>query len=456
MNLRELVQQMQPQLLACLQENLRIPSVQGAAEPGAPYGAAVRQSLDHVLAAARKLGLRTVNMDGQLGWCEYGEGDEMVAVLGHLDVVPAGDGWSVDPWGGEIRDGRIFGRGTMDDKGPSIAAMFALAALKQSGLPLRRRVRVMFGCNEETGAADMKHYLAQGGEIPVMGFTPDGEYPVINGEKGIINAAFVRKLNQTGDLRILSIQGGTAGNVVPATAQARLACPRELAQRIAQLNSHKVSFTLTEEGLLVQTRGVSAHGSTPEQGENAIGRLMLTLDTLPFEGDGADAIHFLATRLGMEIGGESLGIALIDAPSGGLTLNWGTLEGDESQWRLKLNYRYPVTKEYTDCAPILDAAFQEAGFVKESEQHKAKLYIPEDSELVQTLLRVYEAQTGLPGQAKSIGGGTYAKSLPNILAFGPVFPGDEIREHKPDEFMELSRLMENAQLIGEAMYEMAK
>lgn len=115
-----------------------------------------------------------------------------------------------------------------------------------------------------------------------------------------------------------------------------------------------------------------------------------------------------------------------------------------------------MTKEYTDCAPILDAAFQEAGFVKESEQHKAKLYIPEDSELVQTLLRVYEAQTGLLGQVKSIGGGTYAKSLPNILAFGPVFPGDEIREHKPDEFMELSRLMENAQLIGEAMYEMAK
>ena len=456
MNLKELVQQMEPQLLACLQENLRIPSVQGPAEPGAPYGRAVRQSLDHVLTAAQALGLRTVNMDGQLGWCECGEGDEMVAVLGHLDVVPAGDGWSVDPWGGEIRDGRIFGRGTMDDKGPSIAAMFALAALKQSGLPLRRRVRVMFGCNEETGAADMKYYLAQGGEIPVMGFTPDGEYPVINGEKGIINATFVRKLNQTGQLRILSIQGGTAGNVVPAAAQARLACPRELAQRIARLQSPKVSYTLTEEGLLAQTQGVSAHGSTPELGENAIGRLMLALDTLPFEGDGAEAIHFLATRLGMETGGESLGIALHDAVSGSLTLNWGTLTMEDGQLEMKLNYRYPVTKEYADCAPILDAAFAGAGFEKAAEQHKAKLYIPQDSELVQTLLRVYEAQTGLPGHVKSIGGGTYAKSLPNILAFGPVFPGDEIREHKPDEFMELSRLMENAQLIGEAMYEMAK
>ena len=456
MELKELVQKMEPDLLACLQENLRIPSVQGPALPGAPYGEAVRRSLDHVLDAARKLGLDTVNMDGHVGWCEYGEGEEMVAVLGHLDVVPAGEGWSFDPWGGEIRDGRIFGRGTMDDKGPSIGALFALAALKRSGLPLRRRIRLLFGCNEETGAQDLKYYLANGGEVPVMGFTPDGEYPVINGEKGIINATFVRKLHQTGDLRILSIQGGTAGNVVPAMAQAELACPEELAQRIAKLNGKMFRFQQTKTGLLVQAWGVSAHGSTPELGENAIGRLMQVLDTLPFEGEAAQAIHFLATRLGMETDGKSLGIALQDAVSGGLTLNWGTLNGDENRMELKLNYRYPVTKEYTDCAPLLDAAFAEAGFEKTVELHKHKLYIPESSELVQTLMRVYRQQTGLEGSPKSIGGGTYAKSLPNILAFGPIFPGDEIREHKPDEFMELSRLMENVQLMAAAVYEMAK
>ena len=203
MDLNAYVRKMEPALLACLQENLRIPSVQGPAEPGKPYGSAVRESLDHVLAAAEKLGFSTVNMDGQLGWCEYGEGEEMVAVLGHLDVVPAGDGWSFDPWGGEIRDGRIFGRGTMDDKGPSIAALFALAALRESGLPIRRRIRLIFGCNEESGSGDMKYYLAHGGEIPVMGFTPDGEYPVINGEKGIINVTYGRELDQIGELKLL-------------------------------------------------------------------------------------------------------------------------------------------------------------------------------------------------------------------------------------------------------------
>lgn len=456
MELNQYVLSMESRLLACLQENLRIPSVQGAPEDGAPYGAEVRRSLDHMLDAARELGFRTGNMDNHLGWCEYGGGGEMVAVLGHLDVVPAGDGWSCDPWGGEIRDGRVWGRGAMDDKGPVVAALFALAALRDSGLPIRRRIRLLFGCNEETGSADVKYYLSNGGEIPVMGFTPDGEYPVINGEKGIINVTFSRVYTQSGDLKLLSIHGGTAANVVPAAAWAKLGCSGELAEQILQMEIPKVHFTAADYGVLVEAEGISAHGSTPELGENAIGRLLLALDRLPFPGEIAQTVHFLAATLGMETGGKSAGIALRDEVSGGLTLNLGTLDGDEHGMSLKINYRYPVTKEYSSCAPLLNRKFLDAGFCLDSEFHKAKLYIPEDSALVSTLRRVYTEQTGLEGKPKCIGGGTYAKSLPNILAFGPVFPGDEVREHKPDEFIEISKLMKNAQIIAAAMYEMAK
>ena len=456
MNLKECVKKLEPDLLASLQENLKIPSVQGEPEPGAPYGAHVRESLDHVLATAEKLGFATVNMDGQLGWCEYGEGEEMIAVLGHLDVVPAGDGWTFDPWGGEIRDNRIFGRGTMDDKGPSIAALYALAALRDSGLPIRRRIRVLFGCNEESGSGDMKYYLSHGGEIPVMGFTPDGEYPVINGEKGIINVTYGKTLHQTGTLRLVSIHGGTAPNVVPAAASAKLACDGELAKRIAQLHAPGLCFTAAGDGVFVEAMGVSAHGSTPEQGKNAIGRLVLALDTLPFEGEARDTIHFLAETLGMETDGASAGIALCDEVSGKLSLNWGTLNLENDRLSMKINYRYPVTKCYDDCAPILDGKFLAAGFEKEAQLHKERLYVPEDSELVSTLMKVYREQTGLMDKPKSIGGGTYAKNLPNIVAFGPIFPGDEIREHKPDEFLEIPRLMQNAQIIAAAMYEMAK
>ena len=186
------------------------------------------------------------------------------------------------------------------------------------------------------------------------------------------------------------------------------------------------------------------------------GRLVLALDTLPFEGQTKDTIHFLAETLGMETDGVSAGIALSDEVSGKLTLNWGTLNVENGSLQMKINYRYPVTRAYDDCAPMLDKRFTAAGFTKAAELHKAKLYVPEDSELVTTLMKVYREQTGLEGKPKSIGGGTYAKSLPNIVAFGPIFPGDEIREHKPDEFLELSRLMENAQIIAAAMYEMAK
>ena len=456
MSLNELVLAKQNDLLACLQENLKIPSVEEPAAEGAPYGIPCRESLDHVLKTAADLGFRTENVDGHMGWCEYGEGEEMIAVLGHLDVVPAGDGWSFDPWGGEIKDDRIFGRGTMDDKGPSIASLFALAALRDSGLPIKRRIRILFGCNEETGARDVKYYLAKGGEVPVMGFTPDAEYPVINGEKGIINVTYSRKYTQSGDLKLVSVNGGTAPNVTPAAASATLACSPETAAAIAALSFPKVTITAVDGGVQVDAEGVSAHGSTPWQGENAIGRLMIALDAMPFEGQVKDWIHFLAAKLGMESTGKSAGIYLHDEVSGDLSLNWGTFKADDSSLSMIINYRYPVTKEYADCAPALDALFAEAGFEKTAEAHKGKLYIPADSELVKILLKVYKEHTGIDGKPICIGGGTYAKCLPNILAFGPIFPGDEVREHKPDEFIEIPKLMKNAQIIASAMYEMAK
>ena len=455
MDLNTLVLSKQGRLLACLRENLRIPSVEGAPEEGAPYGIEVRRSLEHVLEAAGMMGFRTCNVDNHVGWCEYGEGDEMVAVLGHLDVVPAGDGWSFDPWGGEIQGDRIFGRGTMDDKGPSIAALFALEALRDSGLPLKRRIRILFGCNEETGAKDLKYYLSHGGEIPVMGFTPDAEYPVINGEKGIINATCSRSFTQTGELKLISISGGTAPNVVPNYAKAELACSRELAERIADTTAEKITFTVTDTGLLVEAAGENAHGSTPWLGENAIGRLVLSLNALPFEGEFAEILSFLSKKLGMDTIGKAAGIHLWDEPSGDMSLNWGVVNADASSLSLVINYRYPVTYAFEDCGPTFQTVFESMGFTVK-QVYKDKLYIPADSQLVQTLLKVYKDHTGIDGQPVCIGGGTYAKSLPNILAFGPIFPGDEVREHKPDEFIEIPKLMKNAQIIAAAMYEMAK
>ena len=452
MELRACVDALKPQLLSTLRQNIQIPSAHGEAEDGAPYGASVRESLVHVLDTARKLGFRTENMDGHLGWCEYGEGDEMVAVLGHLDVVPAGDGWSCDPFGGELRDGKIWGRGTTDDKGPAIASLFALAALRDSGLPIRRRIRILFGCNEEAGSDDIKYYLANDGEIPVMGFTPDGEYPLINGEKGILNESYAVQLHQTGAWQLSRVQGGVAGNVVPDYACAVLTAPAGASLPDAE----HITVTAVPGGYQVEAVGVSAHGSHPEQGENAIGRLVCYLDRLPLEGDAKQAVHFLAEKLGTDPYGERLlGHRLEDALSGPMSCNWGLIEGDAQHLWVKLNYRYPVTMERADCQPAVQAAFEAAGWALDGQVHKEKLYYPAETPLVSALLEVYRDATGDNAPPKCIGGGTYAKMLPNVVAFGPLFAGDPVTEHQPDECIDLERLMQNAQIIANAIVKLA-
>ena len=455
MRFRKLIEKDFDSLVADLQGCIRIPSLYRADDSGYPYGKPVQECLEYTLALAEKLGFATHNMDNQLGWCEYGSGEEMVAVLGHLDVVPEGDGWTVPPYGGEVKDGRIYGRGSMDDKGPTIAALYGLKAIKDSGLPLNKRIRILFGLNEETGSADMKHYVSHGGEIPVMGFTPDGEYPVINGEKGLINEAYTCTFTQPGPLVVKSITGGTAHNIVPNYAKAEIACPGELADRISVMEAEGIRVTRSRDGVMVEAFGVSAHGGTPQEGVNANGRLVQFLTKLPLKGGLATAITFLAEKIGMEWDGASLGIAMADEVSGPLTCNFGVLTGDETSLEVKLNYRYPVTKHFDMCGPQVQAAFENAGFCRTAATHKKCLYMRPDSQLVQRLMKVYTDCTGDAAEPKSIGGGTYAKMLPNVVAFGPIFPGDEVREHKPDEFMELSRLLDNANILAEAMYALA-
>ena len=356
---------------------------------------------------------------------------------------------------------RLNKGGTLSDfasNAPTMAALYAMAALRDSGLPLKRRIRILFGTNEETGSNDMKYYKSHGGELPVMGFTPDGEYPVINGEKGIINVNYEADYTQTGDVRLTKISGGSAPNVVPASARAEITCPDDMKPQLMVLAAgcDRITCTETADGFEILANGVSAHGASPELGINAIGLLMDALGTLPLDEPLLGFVHFLSDHVGLESDGTSLGIALSDEPSGKLTFNLGTIQGDETSFLIRINYRYPVTFTYDDCAPICDAAFLNAGFLKVNETHKACLYLPEDCELVQTLLHVYADETGLPAIPKSIGGGTYAKAIPNVVAFGPIFPGDEVREHKPDEFMEIDRLMENVHIFAEALYRLAR
>lgn len=451
--LNEAVAALRPQMVAALQRLVRRRSVEADPLPGKPFGEEVDACFAEALALCHELGFETTDMDRYIGWCEIGTGDEMVAVLGHLDVVPEGEGWHHPPYAAEIEGGRLYGRGSIDDKGPVVASLFALKAIRDLGIPLNRRVRLLFGLNEETNDRDVLYYKAHGGEIPVLGFTPDGEYPLINGEKGILNGTYTRTLHQTGDYILTRFEGGEASNISPAYAVAEVKCPAEAASKIA---AEKVTVTPIDGGIRVEAEGVAVHGSTPELGENAIGRLAMALAQLPFTGETGECLAFVSERLGMETHGESLGLAMRDGISGDLTMNVGVASFENEALSLTFSVRYPVTLPYELVYPRLKRGFTLGGFTETEMTHAAALYIPKDSELIRRLLGVYEAETGEKAEPKCIGGGTYAKSMPNIVAFGPIFPGDEVREHKPDEYMETRRVMQNAEIIASAMKALAE
>lgn len=451
------IREMKDEIIKSVQGCVKIKSVEDELKEGMPFGEGVHRALEYCLKLSEDLGFRTVNVDNMVGYAEYGSGDEMIAVLGHLDVVPEGDGWTYPPYAAEIHDGKIYGRGTTDDKGPTIGALYALKAIKDLNIPLKRRVRVFFGLNEETGSKCVKHYVDNGGEMPIAGFTPDAEYPIINGEKGIVTGKYKRKLNQSGDMILKSIRGGIASNVVPDYAEAEILIVENKAEHIRKAAEETEDIKIEEKNnsVIVRCYGVSAHGSTPEKGKNAIAYLMLFLGRLGFTGDMKEFIDFFNKYIGTDLNGESLGIYLEDDISGKFILNMGVMEGDENEISLEINMRYPVTKTFEEFIDIFKEKMSMGKLEEVFLRHKKSLYVSPDTEFIKKLQKVYEEQFGEKAELISIGGGTYAKSMENIVAFGPILKGQPMVEHKPDEYIEIDSLMKNIQVMAAAIKELA-
>lgn len=464
MNLNKKIDELKGELISSTQEILRIKSVKEAAEPSKPFGPGIDDTLKCALDISKRLGFKTVNLDNYIGYAEYGEGDDYVAVLGHIDVVPEGDDWMYPPYAAEIHDGKIYARGSLDDKGPVMAALYGLKAIKDSGTKLSKKVRVIFGTDEETGSGIEMEYYNNHEKQPVSGFTPDAEYPMIYGEKGITLFHLVKDLNfkPSNGISVKYIKGGLRPNMVPDKAQALIEAEDTEAVVNAVSEYAKTSgFDLTAEvkdnTVLVKSAGLAAHGSFPEKGKNAVMQLLAFIGTLDLGAcDLKDAVDFLNKSIGFDPYGEAFGVGLEDKPSGKLSFNTGVIDMTEDKIDLHLNLRYPVTYKFEDMMTPFNKRIEGTGFRVENMSHQKPLFFPEDHPLIKALQKVYSEQTGKDAKPLAIGGGTYAKEMKNIVAFGPIFPGKPDLDHQVNEYIEIEDLIENAKIYAHAIYELAK
>lgn len=422
---------------------VRIPSVSRGtpAEPGKPFGKVVYEALEAALAIARRLGLKAWDVDGYCGVVEYGEGEEMLGILAHLDVVPEGEGWSVPPYSATEKDGRIIGRGTLDDKSPALSAIYALAAIKECGFRMKRRVRVILGCDEERGSLGVEHYLKVEGQ-PTMAFTPDAEYPVVNSEMGILQSTYEKKYASQ-----LRIECGSAANVIPGVIRAELPVK---AVPVAAPGGFTATFD--ENRITVEGRG--GHASMPEFAKNALQAMLLVLVQQPLPKEDKATVLALHALWKLDMHGETLGIDVTDE-SGRITYSPDVIRFDETGVRFTADCRHPFSAKAEDLLAAWDQAYGAAGFARIGESIKPGHFIPADSELVSTLMNVYNELNGSDAKPLSMGGGTYAREMENAVAFGTVREGEESMCHMPDESISIEDIRFNTNCMAEAIRRLA-
>jgi succinyl-diaminopimelate desuccinylase len=452
MSIKNFLQEKKEELLQDLFGLLSINSEKGEPVAGGPFGAGVKEAVEYTERLCQKYGLMTNNIDGYALEADYGEGEPIFGILAHLDVVPAGDGWETPAYQPTIRDGKIYARGAIDDKGPAVAVIYALRYLIEKGVKLKGTCRLIFGTDEESGWGGLEYYFKKRPMVD-FGVTPDGRFPVINAEKGILIFDIISDSVfpvQSNGWKILEIKGGNRPNMVPDKAVAVIEGDKaKLEKIIAEFNQKdKREFVLKEkEGRLeITSWGVSAHGSLPELGVNAISNLIdLLTQGLKIEDK---FLNWIQEKIGFELNGHSLGVDFTDKESGGLIFNLGIISCDAEECKIGINIRYPVTyKDEEIYAPLEKALLQ--GWKIEKGHSLPPLYFPTDDEFINTLLEAYKEVTG-DKEAKplAIGGGTYARALKKGVAFGSTFPGEPEVAHQSNEFMSVENLLKNIEIYA--------
>lgn len=434
----------------------QINSVEGEPQPGMPFGEGPAKALEAALKLGESMGFRTENFNNYVGHIEMGEGEEMVGILGHVDVVPAGDGWDFDPWGGVISDGKIFGRGTLDDKGPLVTCLYAMKILKDLGVPLKRRIRVILGTNEETDWKCMQYYFSEvKPELPTVAFSPDAEFPLTYAEMGMLQYTLTRPITEE-----IEIEGGGAFNSVPSSAKVVLPADLEDALKEAIAASEDASmyaYEVKDGKVVLSVKGVGAHAAHLQEGKNAVSYMMDLLSRMPITGQLKEIVDFYNEHFGLSMFGEKMGIAESDEDGGKLTLNIGKIFVKDGQLTLCCDSRIPVRTPVIDIENKVKEKLSGKGWEFKVASKENSLYVPKDSALVTTLMDAYRKVTGdTESQAMYSGGATYSRTMDNCVAFGCLLPDQIDTMHQANECLELRHLEIWLEIMVEAIYQLAK
>lgn len=433
-----------PQIVETIQNAVRIKTVLDTPVDGGPFGKGNKECLEYVLSVADKLGFKTKNLDGYCGYAEVGEGDEIVGIIGHLDVVPEGDGWIHPAYSGELVDGEIWGRGTIDDKGPAIISLFAVKALMDDGMKFSKRVRVIFGCNEETGSKCVEHYLEVDEPIS-YGVSPDSEFPVIFAEKTINGIELKGKSDCGNDVKLVRLDGGIVINAVPDICTFTLETSKENALKIADeiegkllKNSVASSHTVRGGEIDFKVFGKAAHGSIPQCGVNAIS---YSLDALKDVVD-CEFVRIYNTYISTCVHGEKLGCYAHDE-YGDIAVNVGLCTFENGEYSIKINSRLPFSTDTNTMFNSIKETLKCENGVKLLLLSDSKGFkIDPNSKMIQVLTNAYRKVTGdVKSEPICTPGGTYAREFSNCVAFGPEMNGyGEMIIHQPNERISLEAI----------------
>jgi len=442
---------------------VEINSVRGKSVEGAPYGVESRAVLTLAQSMLGDNGFEVSVFEDMIITADLGPAPPQVGILAHLDIVAPGEGWDTDPLKITIKDGKIFGRGVIDDKGPAVAAMYAIYCARDICPQLDHGVQIILGTGEETGFNDVLEYLKKN-TMPPNVFTPDAEYPVVNTEKGRFMPAFSAKWEKETALpRIVSITGGRTPNVVPNRAESVIeGIAKEDADTYCREYSEKtgVTFLATANGdkITIDAEGAAAHASLPERGNNAQTALIEMLAAMPFANSEGFKYVCALNRLFPhgDYRGAALGIDMGDEISGRITVNFGVLRFTEYELSGNFDSRTPACADEVDLPAIIRSALENEGFDVTYNEIIKSHHTPEESVFVQTLLRIYEEYTEKPGKCISMGGLTYAHDIPGGVAFGCAMPDDDNKAHGANEFISKKQLIISAKMFTMAILDMCK